>query len=151
MITLRRVPNTDKNFIALVQALDKDLAIRDGEDHDFYYQFNGLENIHHCVVAYNNEDKAVGCGAFKEYNKQETEIKRMYVLPETRGQGIALIILNQLENWSKSLGYTQCILETGIQQPEAISLYKKAGYSITDNYGQYTGVTNSICFAKKLK
>jgi len=49
------------------------------------------------------------------------------------------------------LGFSRCILETGYNQPEAIALYKKCGYQITENYGQYIGVKNSICFEKILQ
>jgi len=76
------------------------------------------------------------------------EIKRMFVLPGNRGLGIATQILKELENWSQELSFEECILETGIKQPEAIHLYKKNGYNITPNYGQYFGVENSLCFEK---
>ena len=78
------------------------------------------------------------------------EVKRMYTLPEFRGQGYAAKILLELENWAKELGYKSCVLETGKRQPEAIQLYKKNGYRIIPNYGQYKGIKNSICFEKIL-
>ncbi|WP_378187079.1 GNAT family N-acetyltransferase [Aquimarina sp. W85] len=148
MINIIKTDATHKDFRLLVTALDKELAVRDGDDHDFYNQFNGLENIHHCLIAYDLSNEPLGCGAFKKYSDSTVEIKRMFVTPAARGKGVAFKILKTLENWSQSLGYEHCILETGIQQPEAIALYKKAGYQITDNYGQYKGITNSICFSK---
>jgi putative acetyltransferase len=78
------------------------------------------------------------------------EVKRMYVLPAFRGRGIAMRILQELENWTAELGYHRCILETGKQQPEAIALYQKAGYTLIDNYGQYAGVYNSVCMQKEV-
>ena len=78
------------------------------------------------------------------------EVKRMYVPLEKRGKGIASIVLQELEKWAKELGYQKCILETGIKQPEAISLYKKNNYAIIPNYGQYAGVKDSVCFEKKI-
>jgi GNAT superfamily N-acetyltransferase len=65
--------------------------------------------------------------------------------------GIASNILAELEKWASELSYAKCILETGKKQPEAISLYKKNGYRIIPNYGQYCEVENSLCFEKKLK
>jgi putative acetyltransferase len=59
-------------------------------------------------------------------------------------------VLKALEDWAKELGYHKCILETGKRQPDAIALYQKNGYSIMPNYGQYQGVTNSVCFEKQL-
>ena len=67
-----------------------------------------------------------------------------------RGEGIATIILKELEVWAAELHYEKCRLETGKKQPEAIELYKKNGYKVIPNYGQYEGVENSVCFEKSL-
>ena len=72
------------------------------------------------------------------------------MLPEARAKGLASLILGELENWALELGFEKCILETGRMQPEAIALYEKNGYYRTTNYGQYTGVENSLCFEKNL-
>lgn len=105
-------------------ALDKELVIRDGELHSFYHQYNSLKVLDHVVVAYYNE-RAIACGALKKYHENSVEIKRMFVLESERGKGIASTILSELESWAKELKYERCILETGINQPEAINLYKK--------------------------
>lgn len=149
-VNLKRTDSSDKDFAALVVLLDADLALRDGDEHDFYHQFNKVDAIKHVVVAYSN-NKAIGCGAIKEFNTTATEVKRMYVLPDFRGKGIAGKVLAGLEKWAAELGYTHCVLETGKKQPEAIALYKKSGYEIIENYGQYTGVENSVCFEKQLR
>ena len=88
MTKLARCKNTDQNFVDLVVQLDKELAIRDGEDHAFYDQYNKLDNIKHCVVAYEN-NIPVACGAMKYYDEETFEVKRMFTLPEYRGKGIA--------------------------------------------------------------
>jgi putative acetyltransferase len=147
MTAFIRCSSDNTDFKNLVGMLDKDLAIRDGDEHSFYAQFNKIENIRNVVVCY-IDDKPIGCGAFKEYDKQSAEIKRMFVLPEYRGHGIGLTILNELEIWAAELNYPECILETGKKQPEAIRLYQKAGYSITKNYGQYENIDNSVCMRK---
>jgi len=146
---LKRTNSKNQHFIDLVKQLDADLAQRDGEDHSFYSQFNKIDNIKCALVAYIDK-KPIGCGAIKENKSDSMEVKRMYILPEFRGQGIAKTILMELENWSEELGYAKCVLETGKRQPEAIQLYKSKGYKITANYGQYIGVENSICFEKIL-
>jgi GNAT superfamily N-acetyltransferase len=69
----------------------------------------------------------------------------MFTLPEHRGKGIGFKILGELEKWAKEEGYTRAVLETGYLQKDAIHLYQKAGYEITENYGQYIGVENSVC------
>jgi GNAT superfamily N-acetyltransferase len=144
-----RTNSSNYDFQKLVEALDIDLKIRDGEDNVFYAQFNKITAIKHVIVAYDG-NLPVGCGAIKQYADDIMEVKRMYVLPEKRGQGIAGLILGELEAWAKELNYTRCILETGQKQPEAITLYKKEGYQIIPNYGQYEGIVNSICFEKIL-
>lgn len=144
-----RTTSENKDFIALVDELDAYLAITDGDEHDFYNQFNSIQNLKYVVIIH-QENIPVGCGALKPLNETSMEIKRMYVSPKVRGKGIATTILKELEGWTKELGFTSCILETGIRQTEAVSLYKKCGYKITPNYGQYTGVENSLCFIKEL-
>lgn len=141
--------NTSKDFVDMVQLLDKELAIRDGDDHTFYDQFNKLDKIKYAIVLYVDE-VAIGCGAIKRFDEESMEIKRMYVKEDLRGLGYASIVLTYLENWAKGLGFKKCILETGYNQPEAIRLYHKNNYQIVDNYGQYMGVESSICFLKTL-
>ncbi len=147
MVKLKRCKNSDSNFIDLVIHLDKELAIRDGEDHAFYDQFNKLDNINHCVVAYENKIP-VACGAIKYFDEECFEVKRMFTLPEYRGKGIAGKVLIELEKWGKELLTKRFILETGVNQPEAIALYQRLGYARIKNYGQYEGVSSSLCFQK---
>ncbi len=147
MINLIRTTSEDNDFKKLVSLLDNDLAIRDGNEHAFYAQYNKTINIKNVVLAYLNNE-AVGCGAFKEYEANTVEIKRMFVKPTFRGKGIAQQVLAELELWAKEFNYNYCILETGKKQPEAIALYTKAGYAFIPNYGQYEGVENSVCMRK---
>jgi len=144
-----RTDSSNPDFVELVRQLDAYLTITDGDEHDFYDQYNKLDDIKYVVLFYENE-KAVGCGAIKQFSKNTMEVKRMYTTPKQRGQGIASKILKELENWTKELGFEKCILETGIRQVEAVQFYKKNQYQIIPNYGQYVGVANSVCFEKKL-
>ena len=133
----------------LVKQLDAYLKITDGDEHDFYNQFNSVATLKNTVIAY-FENQPISCGAFKEFNQNSVEIKRMFTLPQSREKGVASLILRELENWAAELGYSSCILETGVRQTEAVAFYKKNFYKIISNYGQYTGVENSLCFEKKL-
>jgi GNAT superfamily N-acetyltransferase len=149
MIKILRTDSLNQDFINLVKLLDKELQIRDGAEHTFYAQYNKIDKIKNVVVAFYN-DVAVGCGAIKEYESSTMEVKRMFVKDEYRSKGIATKVLIDLESWTKELGFSKCILETGLKQPEAIHLYKKNGYSVITNYGQYAGVANSVCMEKVL-
>ena len=61
MTTIVRTDSANEDFRKLVVELDKDLAIRDGDDHAFFAQYNKIANIAHVVVAYDGNE-AVGCG-----------------------------------------------------------------------------------------
>ena len=147
MPELFRTDSDNNDFKALVKLLDADLAIRDGADHAFYAQYNSIDKIRNAVVAF-KDNEAVACGAFKNFSDSTVEIKRMYVVENLRGQGIAQKVLAELEKWAGELNFSSCILETGKKQPEAIRLYQKAGYTIIKNYGQYEHVENSVCMSK---
>ncbi|SDS39690.1 GNAT family N-acetyltransferase [Christiangramia echinicola] len=149
MIRINRTNSDDPDFVKLVKELDKYLAICDGEEHDFYDQFNKIDKIKHVVVLYAEED-AVACGAIKEYAPGVVEIKRMFVKPNARNKGYASKILRILELWAQELGYSKCILETGLRQIEAIGLYNRNNYKVIKNYGPYEGMPNSKCYEKEL-
>lgn len=149
MCTLTRTSSDNKDFQKLVVLLDEVLKSRDGEDHAFYAQHNTLHKINHVVVCY-QEDIAIGCGAFKEFDSNTIEIKRMFVHPDFRGKGIASAVLKELEIWASELNYNNYVLETGKNNPEAISLYQKSGYKIIPNYGQYATVEASVCLKKQI-
>jgi putative acetyltransferase len=150
MILIKKTDSGDADFLHLVAQLDQDLAIRDGEEHAFYAQFNKVDLIRYCLVGYIG-DTPVACGAIRALDDQTIEIKRMFVLPEHRGKGYAGQILAELEHWATALGYHRCVLETGKKQPEAIALYLKSGYQTMSNYGQYAGVENSVCMEKHVQ
>jgi GNAT superfamily N-acetyltransferase len=149
MITIIRTDSSHPHFAPLVKLLDATLAELDGDDHEFYAQFNKTAHLAHVVLACDGETP-VGCGAIREIEPGTMEVKRMYTLPEQRGKGIAGKVLAELEQWAAELGITRCVLETGKRQPDAISLYLGKGYRIIPNYGQYMLVDNSVCFEKLL-
>lgn len=149
MIRIEKTNPQHPDFIRLITALDGDLAIRDGDEKYFHAQYNKTDNIKHAILVFEG-DNAVGCGALRHFDNSTIEIKRMFVSPESRGKGIATIILNALEDWARSLGYTHAVLETGNKYPEAIALYTKNGFQRIPNYGQYETVISSRCFRKGL-
>ena len=149
MSTLKRTDSEGADFRQLVKSLDAELAQIDGDDHSFYAQYNQIDKIKHTVVAYDG-DTPIACGAIKELEPRTMEVKRMYTAPGYRGRGVATQVLQALESWAAELGYQKIRLETGKRQPDAVALYQKNGYRIIDNYGQYAGVENSVCFEKDL-
>jgi GNAT superfamily N-acetyltransferase len=145
-----RTTSEHPNFRKLVKALDEDLYRRNGDIQSQYEQYNQIDKIKHAIVIY-FEGQAVGCGCFKRFDDQTVEMKRMFVLPEMRGKQFAARMLQELEKWAAEEGNTRAVLETGRRQVEAQRLYSLAGYSLTENYGQYIGMDDSICYQKELK
>ena len=148
-IKTTRTNSKNKDFINLVRELDAYLKITDEEEHDFYNQFNNIDVLKEVVVTYVS-GIAVGCGAIKKFDNSAVEVKRMFVIKENRGTGVAQRLLHELESWATELGHTKCVLETGIRQIRAVAFYKKSTYKVTPNYGQYIGMENSVCFEKEI-
>jgi putative acetyltransferase len=150
MISIKRTFSEDPDFCSLIELLDKDLWNRYPETQQNFTAFNVVKLDANVIVAYDN-DSAVGCGCFRvTENESIVEIKRMYVKAEKRGKGIAKSILMELEAWALEEGKTGAVLETGINNPEAISLYKILGYEIIANYEPYVNNKESICMGKDL-
>jgi putative acetyltransferase len=92
----------------------------------------------------------VGCGAVRLLNASDAEIKRMYVKPEARRRGVAKALLAALEAEATGIGATRLLLETGVRQQEAIGLYRGAGFTGIEPFGEYVDSPLSICMAKEL-
>lgn len=149
MITIKRTNASDKDFKHLLTFLDANLEENDGDEHWFFAQFNKIDQIKHVVMVYADKTP-IGCGALKKYDDHRIEVKRVFVAPNHRNKGVASTLMQELESWAKSLGFKECILETGIKQVEAVSLYPKLGYQKIENYEPYIGVLQSVCFSKSL-
>jgi putative acetyltransferase len=149
-IKFRRTNSSNPDFQFLIQALDEDLYKRNGEGQLIYRQYNQVDQIKHVMIVY-VDGEPVGCGCFKKFDPETVEMKRMYVLPGMRGKQLAAKLLLELEKWALEEGFHNAVLETGLRQVEAIRLYTVAGYLRTENYGQYIGMEDSICYRKDLK
>jgi putative acetyltransferase len=78
------------------------------------------------------------------------EIKRMYIVPAARGRKLGRRILETLEAHAALVGMTCLRLETGIHQPEAIALYRSAGYRDAAPFGDYVADPLSLFMEKRL-
>jgi putative acetyltransferase len=96
------------------------------------------------------DGEAIGCGAVRELEPRIGEVKRMFVLPVWRRQGVARRLLAALETQARKRGYVALRLETALGQPEAIDLYRSAGYINIPPFGEYIGNAASVCFEKLL-
>ena len=96
------------------------------------------------------DQEAVGCAGIRRRDDAVCELKRMFVAPAARGRGVGRALLEALEEEAVERGYAALWLETGLRQPEAISLYESAGYEPIAPYGLYKDEPLSRCFAKAL-
>lgn len=144
-----RTNSENPDFIRLTGRLDIELCRIYNTNSEDYEEYNRITDLHTVVVAYENE-QAVACGCFKIFDEKTVEIKRMFVEDSQRGKGIASAMLANLETWARELGYEKSVLETGKGQPNAIKLYQKYGYQITENYNDSDDLNISVCLAKTL-
>lgn len=100
------------------------------------------------AVARDDNGVACGCGAVVSLDGY-AELKRMYVPPERRGQGLGRALLHFLEAHVESQGYRLARLETGIHQPEALRLYAAAGYERCAPFGAYQPDPLSVFMEKR--
>jgi GNAT superfamily N-acetyltransferase len=92
----------------------------------------------------------VGCGGFRRLGPDQAELKRMYVVPSHRGKAVARRLLGFLEEQAVAAGYKEMWLETGTEQPEAVSLYISSGYRPTAPYGEFKDDPRCRSFTKPL-
>ena len=94
--------------------------------------------------------RAVGCGAIRLIDSTTAEVKRMYVEPDQRGSGVGWKVLTALEAAAAKLGVRRLVLETGVYQDAAITLYRRAGYVQVDCWGEYGTSPTSVCYEKDI-
>ena len=97
-----------------------------------------------------DDGRPIGCGAIRVLDPMTAEAKRMYVEPDQRGKGVGRAVLAGLEEAAKQLGVRRLVLETGIYQDAALSLYRHAGFTPVDCWGDYASSPTSICLEKQL-
>jgi putative acetyltransferase len=144
MLVIEERTTEDDELAALLDAAFEELVVRYGRE--------GRSQVRagaRYLVASIGGD-AVGCGAVQPVDAVTGELKRMYVVPGHRGQGIATSLLSALEELARGLGYRRLRLATGVRQPEAIALYERCAYTLTEPYGKYVDAPLTRCYQKAL-
>jgi putative acetyltransferase len=151
-ITVAAEPFDSADARRLITALDAHLASRYPPEQRFGPNLRpehlapGLGTF---VIA-RSDGAAAGCGALRLLDETTAELKRMYVEPELRGRGIGKAIVEHLEVAAMTMGAHRLVLETGTHQTEAIALYRHAGFSAIDCWGEYATSPTSVCFEKTI-
>ena len=94
--------------------------------------------------------ETIGCGGLCRFDETTAEIRRMYVVPQARRQGVSRAILGALLDAGRELGFTRVRLETGYAQREAIGLYESSGFEGIPCWGPYVTDERSRCFERRL-
>ena len=137
----------------LVERLWEEECVRYGDSGPCEFQPSDISGDGCAFVIAWQGGQPVGCGAIRPFVPETTgvgEVKRIFVEPAARRQGIARRILNELEETAVHFGYTILRLETGTLQPEAVRLYETSGYYRIAPYGPYADHPLCVCFEKKL-
>lgn len=154
---IRRVPFTHPDALALIDEVQAEYTVRYGGpdqtplDPGMFDQPSGAFFVGYL------DDKPVAMGGWRFRGdvlafgaSSVTEIKRMYVAPWGRRQGLARRMLGHLERTARDAGSPVMVLETGIEQPEAIALYLASGYRPVTSFGHYKDSPKSRHFGKPL-
>ncbi|MEU6605005.1 GNAT family N-acetyltransferase [Streptomyces shenzhenensis] len=109
------------------------------------------------LIAYDGNGRPVATGGWRSQDENgegnedgDAELKRMFVIEEMRGRGLARRLLTTLEDDARAAGRSRMVLETGTKQPEAIALYVSSGYEPCTKFGYYRHHESSLCYAKPL-
>ncbi len=139
----------DPEFLRLAGALDDYFYERYGGLARRYELCQGLEAMDCRILAFYDAD-AVGCGGWRRIEGNLAEIKRIFIQPDQRRQGVAWTLLRVLENDAKRSGCTRAVLGAGAEEYGALAFYQSCGYRFCDAFGDFAGDKNCVCMEKLL-
>ena len=152
-VDIRRSTLASPEAVRLIAALNAELTATFPEPGATHFSLTGAQvgaGDGAFVIAYLDE-VAVACGAVRRLDESTAEIKRMYVDPSVRGQGLGRAIVEALEREARLLGMTRAVLETGTRLAPAIKLYEGMGYTRIPLFGEYlSSPDTSLCFGMPL-
>ncbi|MGX1270542.1 GNAT family N-acetyltransferase [Streptomyces phaeoluteigriseus] len=156
---IRRVPFDHPDAVKLNDEVQAEYHERYGDGGDATVlepaDFDPPRGVY--LIAYDELDRPVATGGWRSQDENgegnqdgDAELKRMFVVRQARGRGLARRMLAALEEDARAAGRLRMVLETGTQQPEAIALYTSSGYEPCTKFGYYRFHEESRCFAKRL-
>ncbi len=156
-ITIRQESADQPEVVALLNALDSYLASLYPPEANFILDVQALLALEVTFMVARDDHHIVGTGAVRRMAAEPAtqhqpygEIKRMYVDPARRGEGIAPRLLAALEDTLRAQGIHLALLETGPEQSEAVKLYERCGYVQRGVFGAYPDNGLSVYYSKTL-
>jgi GNAT superfamily N-acetyltransferase len=150
VLTLAEEPIDAPDSQALVDATVREMAERYQDDGPSPLPPEAVVPPRGTFLVARLAGRPAGCGALRTVAPGVGEVKRMYVAPHARRQGIGLVVLTELVATARRLGMHRLVLETGTLQPEAVGLYEREGWHRIANYGEFADDPRSVCFALDL-
>jgi GNAT superfamily N-acetyltransferase len=152
-VEIRKSALASADAVRLIAALNAELSASHPEPGASHFSLRGEQvgdGQGAFLIAYLDQ-LAVGCGAVRRLDKQTAELKRMYVDPRVRGQGVGRALVQSLEQEALALGVARVVLETGVRLAPAIRMYEGLGYARIPLFGEYlSSPDTSVCFGKSL-
>ena len=143
----------DPTAQALIADLNAELSATYPEEGACHFQLDEAELApdRGAFFVARDGDSPVGCGAVRLLDDGRAELKRMYVVPARRGDGVGRALLEALEDAARELGARTVVLETGTRQTAAVAMYERAGYAAIPAWGEYLdSPETSLCMGKEL-
>lgn len=147
---IREVAYDHPDAILLTALVQAEYVVRYGSQDD-----SPIDSAHfrlpdgYFVIAY-DEGVPAAMGGWRRHDAHEAEIKRMFVREEFRRRGLARTVLAHLEQTAREAAFGVLVLETGLAQPEAITLYRTSGYDDVPTFGYYAEAPESVHLGKAL-
>lgn len=148
-IIIRREDPRQPEVRALVAALDSYMQALYPAESNHLVDVEALAAPDTVFLVARRRETALGTIAFRVIAPGHAEMKRMFVRPESRGGGLGRRLIDAIEDVARRQGLVRMSLETGIWQPEAIGLYRSAGYAECPPFGEYKPDPLSLFMSKQ--
>jgi len=156
-LRIEQVPISHPDAVLLIEGVQEEYVVRyGGRDHTpmdpaefeppvgaFYVGYRDAEPVMTGAWRFRDDVTLLG-------SPRPAEVKRMYVVPDARRQGLARLMLAHLEATARTAGAEVMVMETGTAQPEAMALYRAAGYEPVESFGHYRWSPQNRCYGRRL-
>jgi GNAT superfamily N-acetyltransferase len=148
--TLETVRYDSPEAHELIEELQEEYVIRYGGRDETPVDPDDFAPPRGTFLLAHRDGNVVGCAGMRRRSETDVEVKRMFIRKPFRGRGYSRGLLALIEDEARRLGFTRVLMETGLAQPEAMSLYESSGYQRIPGFGHYRNEPQNRCYAKDL-